>query len=96
MHVQSARWRRRMAFCNVLGYPTATNKNAVALLRRCRGLYCVYVGVLHYSRAQRDGHEDAAPVWQGRTQPRRDREGRSYGVTGDSRNLKSREHAVGT
>lgn len=54
--------RRRMAFYNVLGDPTTTNEDAFALLRRCRRLYCVYLGVLHYLRTQRDRREDAAPV----------------------------------
>uniref|UniRef100_K1Q9B3 Uncharacterized protein n=1 Tax=Magallana gigas TaxID=29159 RepID=K1Q9B3_MAGGI len=51
-----------MAFFNVQGDPTAMDEDAVAFLRRSRRLYCVYLGVLHYLRTQRDHREDAAPV----------------------------------
>uniref|UniRef100_K1QR28 Uncharacterized protein n=1 Tax=Magallana gigas TaxID=29159 RepID=K1QR28_MAGGI len=52
----------RLAIYGVLGDLTATKEDGISLLRRCRRLYCVYLGVLHFFRTQRDRHEDAAPV----------------------------------
>uniref|UniRef100_K1QSD6 Uncharacterized protein n=1 Tax=Magallana gigas TaxID=29159 RepID=K1QSD6_MAGGI len=50
------------ATLNVQGDPIATDEDAVAVLRRCRRLFCVYLGVLHYLRTQWDRREDATPV----------------------------------
>lgn len=47
VHVHSV--HRFMVFYNVLGDPSVTNEDAVALLPQCpTRLYCMYLGVLHY------------------------------------------------
>lgn len=46
VHAQTA--RRRTPFYNVLGDPTATNADALALFRRCRRPYCMCFGILHF------------------------------------------------
>lgn len=60
VHAQSA--RRRVAFYNVVGDSIATNEDAVVLLRCCRRLFCLYLGVLRYLRTHHDRLEIAAPV----------------------------------
>lgn len=40
--------RHRMTCSDLRGDPTATNEDAVALLRCCRRIYCVYLDVLLY------------------------------------------------
>lgn len=41
------------------------DEDVLPLMERCRKLYCMYLGVLHYLRTQQDRFEDTALVWQG-------------------------------
>lgn len=56
---QNAETRRlRRSVYNDLGDHAAKYENAIALLWRCRRLYCVFLDVLHYLRTQTDRLKD--------------------------------------